>query len=878
MPLFDRPVWLAWNLRHLCSRLAAACVVAVLALAPAHAQTPAPGSVSLPEVTLRVVVTNSPEEAAQVVERLGRGDEFAAVAREVSIDPTAGRGGLIGRVTPSTLRPELQAALRGLAPGQVSPVVRIPTGFAVLRIEPDGEAAPGGAVALPAAQPNPGLSATGSVKYVAEVSGFGEARTALKQFRKPAGWNQDPQRICDVRRESVAEMLRSLDRHLATIDAGPGAASAKDLMQTHLGIGLLYAYDGRMLESIGHLQEAYRTAATGVPDATMFLEQALGIAHLHQAVIENGVQEAPGERFLITASRHPAFEKTGHAERAVEHFLKYLSSRPDDLEVKWLLNLAYRATGGYPEKVPPAHLIAPDVFASPEDVGRFVDVAPRLGLDDVAAAGGLIVDDFTGDGDLEAVASSMDSCAPVRLFRRDAGGTFVNQAAQAGLADQLGGLNLVQADYDNDGCLDILLLRGGWDEPQRKSLLRNNCDGTFSDVTAASGLAVPATSTQTAVWLDVDNDGFLDLFVGNENAPAQLFLNRRDGTFVDVAGPAGVARSGFIKGVTAGDFDNDGWTDLYVADVSGHNTLYRNSGVGTFTDVTKAAGVADPYRAFATWFFDYDNDGWPDLFVTSYFLSLDESARTYMGLPNSAETLKLYRNQRDGTFADVTAAVGLDKVFMPMGANFGDMDNDGWLDIYLGTGSPSYAAIVPSVLLRNREGQSFVDVTASSGTGELGKGHGVAFADLDNDGHEEIVFQVGGATPGDVHALRVFHNPGAGRHGHDWLEVSLVGTKSNRSAIGARITVTVQQADGTERSIHRTVGSGGSFGASPLRQHIGIGDAAKILAVETWWPASNTRQRFTDVDVKQWIEISELGTAFVRRPRPARPMPGAQAP
>ena len=173
-----------------------------------------------------------------------------------------------------------------------------------------------------------------------------------------------------------------------------------------------------------------------------------------------------------------------------------------------------------------------------------------------------------------------------------------------------------------------------------------------------------------------------------------------------------------------------------------------------------------PGHGFATWFFDYDNDGWPDLFVTSYFTSVDESARTYLRLPHNAPTLKLYRNLGDGSFRDVTSEVGLDKVFMPMGANFGDIDNDGFLDIYLGTGNPSYASLLPSVLLRNKDGKSFVDVTASSGTGELHKGHGVAFADLDNDGDEDIVVEMGGATPGDRHALRLFENPG---HGNDWI-------------------------------------------------------------------------------------------------------------
>jgi hypothetical protein len=226
--------------------------------------------------------------------------------------------------------------------------------------------------------------------------------------------------------------------------------------------------------------------------------------------------------------------------------------------------------------------------------------------------------------------------------------------------------------------------------------------------------------------------------------------------------------------------------------------------------------------------------------------------------------LKLYRNLGNGKFRDVTTEVGLDKVFMPMGANFGDFDNDGFLDIYLGTGSPTYGSLVPNVLLRNDEGKSFVDVTTASGTGDWHKGHGVAFADLANRGFEDIVAVIGGATPGDAHAMRVFQNPG---NGNDWINLKLVGVKTNRPAIGARIKVSVENDGGSEHSIYRTVGSGGSFGASPLEQHIGLGKNAKIRQIEIWWPASNTRQRFTTVDKNQFLQIKEFSSRYVKLSR-----------
>jgi hypothetical protein len=269
--------------------------------------------------------------------------------------------------------------------------------------------------------------------------------------------------------------------------------------------------------------------------------------------------------------------------------------------------------------------------------------------------------------------------------------------------------------------------------------------------------------------------------------------------------------------------------------------------------------VSGPGRGFATWFFDYNNDGWEDLLATSYFMSVDESIRTYLDMPHNAATLKLYRNRGDASFEDVTRQVGLDKVLMPMGANFGDIDNDGFLDIYLGTGSPSYGSLVPNVLLRNRGGRSFVDVTSSSGTGELHKGHGVAFADLDNDGDLDILMELGGSTPGDAHAMRLFENPG---HGADWMGLRLVGVKSNRGAVGARVTVTVETEDGVSRMIHRTVGSGGSFGASPLQQHIGLGKIVRVVSLDILWPSSGFRQRFTDIMKNQVLEIREQASSY----------------
>ena len=626
------------------------------------------------QLTLRIIVVSSADEAARIAQRLAAGENFIALAAKVSLDASAESGGLLGRVSPSTLRPELRNALQGLGVGQTSPVVRIPTGFAILKVVADTEDAP-------VKDPGPALAATGSVKYAIDVSGMGEALVAMNQSAHPSDWDVDPRALCDMRRQSIAAVQAALER-----DATP--ASAADPVQSHYLLGQTFAYQGKMDRSIEEFQKAREIALVQAPSTILTLEETLGIAYLHRSGFENGVYQHPADLCLLSPAGTRALPKTADAEKAVEHFLRYLAQRPDDLEVKWLLNLAYMSTGGYPGKVPPADLIPPSALASAEDVGRFADVAPQAGLTSFASAGGLIVDDFDNDGRFDVVTSSVNSCEAMHFFHRNADGTFTDQSVQAGVSDQMGSLNILQADYNNDGFTDILMLRGGWEFPQRKTLLRNNGNGTFTDVTVASGLAKPATQTQAAVWTDINNDGFLDLFVGTEHSPAQLFLNKGDGTFVDIARPAGVNRTAFTKGVTAGDFDNDGWPDLFVSNIGGPNFLYHNNHDGTFTDVAKPAGVGAVSQGFATWFFDYDNDGWPDLFVTSYFTSVDETVRTYLGLPHNAATLKLYRNQGDWSFQDVTRQAGLDKVFMPMGANFGDIDNDGFLDIYLGTGNP----------------------------------------------------------------------------------------------------------------------------------------------------------------------------------------------
>ena len=217
----------------------------------------------------------------------------------------------------------------------------------------------------------------------------------------------------------------------------------------------------------------------------------------------------------------------------------------------------------------------------------------------------------------------------------------------------------------------------------------------------------------------------------------------------------------------------------------------------------------------------------------------------------------LYRNNGDGTFTNVASEAQVDKVMYAMGANYGDLDNDGWLDFYVGTGDPDYRSLIPSRMFRSAAGKAFQEVTESGGFGHLQKGHGVSFADFDHDGDQDVYAVMGGAFEGDVFHNVLFENPG---HGHHWITLQLEGTTSNRSAIGARIKLEVD-ADGRTRTIHRVVSTGGSFGASSLQQEIGLGAADALRTIEITWPGGQT-QRFDDIAMDQIVRIREGATAL----------------
>lgn len=603
----------------------------------------------------------------------------------------------------------------------------------------------------------------------------------------------------------------------------------------------------------------------------------LAIAYMRLGEKQNCVNYHNPESCIIPIEKKGIHTIQQGSQKAIEVYQKLLAITPNDYESRWLLNIAYMTVGGYPLKVPKQWLI-PNLNKdnSGYSIKPFVDVAANVGIKTRNLSGGVILDDFNNDHYLDIVTSDWSLDGVMHYYQNNKKGGFVDLSKESEIGRFKGGLNLMQADYDNDGDTDILVLRGAWMNQygrQPNSLLRNNGNGTFTDVTLQSGI-YSEFPTQAGTWNDFNNDGYLDLFIGNESAPnvsypCELYLNNQDGTFTNVAKAAKCDVVSFIKGVTSADYDNDGDIDLFLSGMNKRKTLLKNTGIKKgipqFIDVTDQAGLAGiNVMTFPTWFWDYDNDGWQDIFVCGYqFIGsvAGESAMEALNIPNNSSKMYLYHNNHDGTFSDVTKASGLNKTVLAMGSNFGDIDNDGFLDMYLGTGNPDYGSLIPNKLFRNMGNGKFADVTVSGRVGNLQKGHGVALNDLDNDGDSDIFIEVGGAYIGDSFYNSLYLNPG--QNNNRWIKLQLEGTDSNRSAIGTKIKISFKES-GVSRSVYRIVNSGGSFGASSLRSEIGIGQATIIDQIEITWPKSNKKQVFKKVQPNQYIKIIEGEKSFSR--------------
>ncbi len=678
--------------------------------------------------------------------------------------------------------------------------------------------------------------------------------------------NTPPQEIVDRNNPPghvrMIAILDSIFKKASPLDCynlnGRKAAMFKDkLDQTSdfsARISLQFRYADQLLNAgqnesaTMELLDVIQQARDTLTNETKLIYELLALSYLRLGEQQNCINAHNAASCILPLEGGGIYSMKSGPESAIKVYKRILAKYPDDVQSRWLLNLAYMAIGKWPAEVPTALRMSPEMFKSRGDI-RFQNVAITSGVDVRGISGGVCADDFDGDGNIDLFVTSYGLKDQAKFLHNNGDGTFADRTKAANLTGIVSGLNTIHADYDNDGDRDILILRGGWLQGGNhpNSLLRNNGDGTFTDVTIEAGL-LSFHPTQAADWADYDGDGFLDLYIANETSdparqhPNEFYHNNGNGTFTNVAAALGLNITGFYKAAVWGDINNDQLPDLYLSNVEGENKLFVNRG-GTapdawkFEDISNKAGVTYPLKSFPAFFFDFDNDGFDDIFVTDFTIdpkvpTADPLIQEYLGKQPQGDWVRLYHNNGNETFTDVHRAYGLHTITYAMGNNFGDLDNDGWLDVYVGTGKPDLRTLMPNRMFHNVGGKRFEDITMN-GFGHIQKGHGIAFADFDNDGDQDVYAIMGGAFEGDLSNSILFENPGNQNH---WVTLFLEGKTCNRDAQGAKIRVHVVEKGGVKRMICVTVGTGGSFGSQSLRQEIGLGKAERIESVEVQWP------------------------------------------
>ena len=655
----------------------------------------------------------------------------------------------------------------------------------------------------------------------------------------------------DLEWRTATAAITLLERH-----AGPPEALVAALERRgQSGLRL-----GRVDESIRDFEAAIRATAGLAPELrsnrALEIELELATAWLRKGEVENCIECSGCESCTYPIAAGGVHQKKEGARQALTllvHLLRSTSrNQAPHLRALWLLNIVGMALGGFPEGLPEDWRLDPATFAGSAGFASFPDVAKEAGVDQVDLSGGVVADDLDGDGFIDLLTTTFDPRGRIHFFHGDGTGHFEERSREAGLEEfQGGGLCVSHADFDGDGDLDVFIPRGAWREDRGRrpaSLLRNDGRGHFVDVTFESGLGGADFPSQVSAWADYDLDGDVDLFVGSEADdahpyPCHLYRNDGDGHFVDVAAEAGVTNLGYTKGAAWGDYDGDHLPDLYVSNLGGENRLYRNLGDGRFRDVAAEVGVQGPKESFPCWFWDYDQDGCQDLFVATYGQDLAAYVAFGLGARRGIEVAALYRGDGRGGFTNVAEQVGLARPTMAMGAGFGDLDDDGFPDAYIGTGFPDFEALMPNLVLHNQGGRAFENVTAKSRMGHLQKGHAVAFADLDGDGDQDLFVRMGGAYRADAFRSALYRNPGFGNHS---IELRLEGRRSNRFGLGAHVKATVE-VGGERRRIHGWVGQVSSFGSTPYTLHLGLGQATRVLELEVDWPTRGVPQIFTDL-------------------------------
>ena len=471
------------------------------------------------------------------------------------------------------------------------------------------------------------------------------------------------------------------------------------------------------------------------------IEALMGVAALRRGETDNCIACCTDASCIFPLAPAAVHLQTAGSRQAIKHFTNYLEKRPEDIGVRWLLNIAYMTVGEYPAKVPAKYLIPIEPFRSKIEVGQFHNVSARVGLDALGQndAGGCIVDDFNGDGLLDVFTSNVDPERGPGLFINRGDGTFEERSEAAGLADQVARPTRRTRISITTAISTCCSCEAGGSGRTGPLCCGTGVTARSRTSPAAAGLIDPIAS-HSGAWADYDNDGFVDLYMVGEIHPnkpdprnrGRLYHNNGNGTFTDVAASAGVLNDRWGKGAAWGDYDNDGDPDLYVSNNDEPNRLYRNNGDGTFTDVAPDLEVTEPYASFACWWWDYDNDGRLDLFVCNFGNSLSEVVRSHLGPAGqgrAASPLSQRRPRRVPRRHEARpVSTACSFAWGPTSATSTTTGSSTCISARAG---PSTGTSCPNVLLKNVDGERFEDVTTSSGTGHLQKGHGVAFADWD---------------------------------------------------------------------------------------------------------------------------------------------------
>jgi tetratricopeptide (TPR) repeat protein len=596
------------------------------------------------------------------------------------------------------------------------------------------------------------------------------------------------------------------------------------------------------------------------PEATAFYKQAL-TRNL-----------APAQKLEVLRELGASYYRMGDFSQAAHDFYEALQVRVNLVD-EWLLRVATERMTGTPPALPAAvqfPVDEPAIDPANPPLLQFEDIAPKVGIHSLHGNGTVAWGDIDGDGKLDVIVSGSGTF--IRVYRNE-GGKFADVTEKVGLGGVPSGYSLNLVDYDNDGWLDLFISLNGWNGPMPDRLFHNE-HGHFVDVSKKSGLD-DAGSGFVSLWGDLDNDGWLDVVIANgvlkDGSVPQIYRNNRDGTFTNMTKAAGInepAAFGTI-GAALGDYDKDGRLDILFSGLDpAPNRLYHNDGNWHFTEVSKKAGVAQgAHNGYVCFFVDYNNDGWPDILTTSLapWEAAVEGLRKGFAPPNARavhrDSNRLYRNNRDGTFSDVTFDAKLYYPMGTMGAGVADVDNDGYVDFYFGTGDPQMSRLEPNRFFRNNGNGTFSDLTRYVGFARPGnKGHGVAFVDLDGTGALDIFAQLGGHYPGDQAYDAFYHNLKASQN--HWLEVDLRGVKSNRFGVGAQLT-----AKSGDLIVYREVKGSEGFGATnPYRQHFGFGKRAKIDSLEIRWPSGVT-QSFTNLAANQIISVREDAQQWTKAQR-----------